>query len=462
MARKLPFVYPQVTGAAYRDTHLGIDYSLEADMRRRPLIASFIVVSLLPLMPVGLAAAAPGDDTSVTVGNADATQSIVIQGQATSRASVAASTPDLETLAKTKGESLETLERRFRDQDAFDSLASELGELPSYVQAGYAADGNDAEVWMRFTTRPDDAVLAKIKSTLSYKVRVEYGSRLGWDALNETMEHLFMLTNSQPGVTDTTAGIDPGSDQIVIEYTSLPTLGASTVANAVLKAARTDATLAKRLDAAQVTFTRSGDAPSSRAEATVRGGYSLSTDTVAGDCTSGIPMIKDGQRGISTAMHCSNSLRYGGVNDTGIIQYRNAASTTSSGANIDLQWHSTLSGSSTSASFYSSAGLVRSIDAASNAVVGDYVCHYGMGTGYGCEYVYQLAVCYTPDDLTFCGLAALESWITDGGDSGGPWFTNYTVRGVHSGRAVLNGTLRSVYTPQTRIAENLAGSVLTS
>lgn len=404
------------------------------------------------------ASAEPAQDTA-TVGRAAEINSLRVTGRAPAGTLTDSELRDLRELARREGQKLADLQARYRDRAAFDSLTTELADQPTYVQAGYDLDARDeAEVWIRFTTKPSDAILDAIRSQLSYRVRIEYGAALGWGDLTEAMERLFLQTSGQPGVTDVAASIDSKNDSIAITYSgedrSLP---ASNALAKVVSAAV--ASEVANLDRIQVMFTRSPDAANSATEATVRGGYSLSTDTQLA-CTSGIPMTKSGQKGISTAMHCPNGLRYGGINDTGIIQYRNAASTTSTGNHIDLQWHSTLAGNSTSASFYVGAGTTRSITGANNAVVNDYVCHYGLGTGFGCDYVYQLGACYTPEDLTFCGLAVLDSWITGGGDSGGPWFNGNNIKGVHSGRAVIGGALRSVYTPQTRIAENLNGSVL--
>jgi streptogrisin C len=436
------------------------------------IVAGLAAITLTPLVIISTPAVADPSDkpTTVTVGQAATLESVIVAGTAKAGSLTDAETQDLQALAKSKGQSVADLARRYRDRESFDSLTTALAQSPTYVQAGYVTDSDDAEVWIRFTRRPDQAVLDKIAGELSYKVRIEYGSRLGWDELNTTMERLFLLTDSQPGVADAGASIDPNTDSITITYTgpdqSLPS--ATVLADAVMKTAAADPLVAVSSRQVQVTFTKSEDETTSATEATVRGGYSLSTDTVEADCTSGIPISQGGQSGLATAMHCPNGLRYGGVNDTGIIQYRNAASTTSSGAHIDLQWHSTLSGNSTSASFYVAPSTIRSVNAANNAVVNDYVCHYGLGSymetgnGYGCDYVYQLAVCYTPEDLEFCGLAALDSHITTFGDSGGPWFNGNTMKGVHSGFKPIGGVERALYTPQTRIAENLDGSVLTS
>lgn len=427
----------------------------------RIVLASVAVSALVLAMvsPEAVADPSSGPPTSTTIGRPSKLATLTLNGRAEARALTGPELKDLRALAKSKGQSVSDLQRKYRDRQAFDALTDELSQLPTYVQAGYAEEATDTEVWIRFTEKPAASTLNKIAGGLSYEVRIEYGSALGWRQLNDTMERLFLLTVQQPGVSEVTAAIGSRDDSIGIAYTgtgaSMPT--SDELAGSVAQLAAREAIDLGRIE---VTFTEAEDVAKGAAEATVRGGYSLSTSTVEAHCTSGIPLSKNGQKGISTAMHCTNGLRYGGVHGTGIIQYRNAASTTSSGAHIDLQWHSTLSGSSTSASFYDGPGSTRAIYSSTNAVVNDYVCHYGMGTGYGCEYVHLLGACYTPEDLTFCGLAVLDRWITDGGDSGGPWFNGNNIKGVHSGRALVGGVLRSVYTPQTRIAENLDGSVL--
>ncbi|MER5650943.1 hypothetical protein [Streptosporangium sp. NPDC002524] len=257
-------------------------------------------------------------------------------------------------------------------------------------------------------------------------------------------------------VTEVVSEIDPETDSIKISYSLAPGVQVAQKALSVAALAAGSAVSPTGNVPVQVTFSEA-TALEPRTEATVRGGRRLSpTDGSGADCTSGFSVRINGVNGVATAMHCYNYMRYDGA--TGVIAYGNAATTTPAGANIDLQWHRTLSGHSTSAQFYDGS-IERTVSSAQNAVVGDTVCHYGIGTGYArCSEVEILAVCYTPEDLTFCGLAATEEYVSTGGDSGGPWFTGYTARGIHSG---YDGLGRSLYTPQTRFAENLGGYVLT-
>jgi hypothetical protein len=91
------------------------------------------------------------------------------------------------------------------------------------------------------------------------------------------------------------------------------------------------------------------------------------------------------------------------------------------------------------------------------------VCNFGIGTQHqACSTVHSLAACYTPDDLRFCGLASTDLYVTLPGNSGGPWYFGNVAKGYHSGVATIDGAGRSLYTPQTRVAENLGGSVLNS
>lgn len=373
---------------------------------------------------------------------------------------------DLRELARSRGQDEQVLALRYRDRVAFDAITASLSKMPSYVQAGYSDQSSGAEVWIRFTDKPDDQTLLAIKDGLSYKVRIEYGTKLGWVQLNDMMERLFVLTRQQPGVLEVGASIDSKTDAIAITYTGDQRIMLNTqqLAPEVMLAASSEPKISGNIDQAFVTFTESSELSDAAAtEVSVRGGGMMSTST-GPECTSGLPVVISGDRGITTAMHCTNSLRYGGTGATGIIAYRNAAST-SGGANIDLQWHETLSPHSTSSTFYADTGStdIRTISGATNAKVNDSVCNYGIGSvSRRCGYIQGLAACYTPEDLQFCGLAVVDRHITTGGDSGSPWFFGNNVKGVHSGRAFVDGASRSIYTPQTRIGENLSGAVLTS
>lgn len=146
---------------------------------------------------------------------------------------------------------------------------------------------------------------------------------------------------------------------------------------------------------------------------------------------------------------------------TGVISYQNAASTTSIGAHIDLQWHRVLSGHSASIWFQSTSDQEDFVWAANNARVNDYVCFYGVATAdRECDHVMLLNTCYQPGDLEFCGLAMTRTSHAQPGDSGGPWYINQNAAGYTSGRKYIFDALHDLFTPGTRVPENLNGRIL--
>lgn len=177
-------------------------------------------------------------------------------------------------------------------------------------------------------------------------------------------------------------------------------------------------------------------------------------------CTSGFSIKVGSQKGISTAAHCYDYMTYEGA--TGIISFVGQATCESKDVCIDIQWHRMINGNVASATFRaSSSEQSRTVTAAHNAVVHDYICNYGLATDQLCTFVAALSTCYNPEGVEYCGLARANENVTASGDSGGPWFEGHTAAGITSGQAAINGNAYSVFTPQTRYSENLNGSVLT-
>lgn len=427
-------------------------------------LSAGLLAAVLVAVPSAQADPKP-DGRSRTVGSPRSFHELVVRGTGVASETKGAARRDLEALARDSGKPLDVLERRHRGQEEFGALAADLAAEDGlgYVQAGHVADADPAadgaERWMRFTRKPPQKVLDRLQE-LPYAVRVQYGAPLEWKDLEKVQQALFEAAADFAGTAEVVSEIDPETDGITIVYSVEP--GSRVDQDALVAAAMAAGAAASPTGSVpvQVRFTED-PAVESGTEATVKGGHTLNpVEAGRGSCTSGFTVRVGGVNGVATAMHCYNYMEYDGA--TGVIAYSNAASTTSSGAHIDLQWHRTLSGNSTSAVFRADAGEERTVSHARNAVVGDPVCHYGIGTGYKrCSTVRTLAVCYTPDDLRFCGLAATQEYVSTGGDSGGPWFYNFGAKGFHSGFYTEGGARRSLYTPQTRVAENLDGYVLT-
>lgn len=72
-------------------------------------------------------------------------------------------------------------------------------------------------------------------------------------------------------------------------------------------------------------------------------------------------------------------------------------------------------------------------------MIGDFVCKYGITTGYTCGYIssknYLGIGLYPPAYYTFIRVNNTGGFsdLSSGGDSGGPWFFSSTALGIHHG-----------------------------
>ena len=185
-----------------------------------------------------------------------------------------------------------------------------------------------------------------------------------------------------------------------------------------------------------------------RPEALFHGGQSIST------CTLGFSVRNSsGTRGVTTAAHCSNSQAWNGRS----LQFRSERYRD----NYDIQWH-TSSGDTVSNRFESGRGTRRctATRSRSRQSVGNYVCKNGKTTGYRCGYIQSksFAPSYVPSvNSTFIYVDGRSTNLSEGGDSGGPWFNGGTAFGTHSGGAGND----SVYMPINYVS-GIGVSVLTN
>lgn len=159
-------------------------------------------------------------------------------------------------------------------------------------------------------------------------------------------------------------------------------------------------------------------------QADIYGGLTLST------CTSGFAVKNSsGTKGITTAAHCPNTLKYNGSSLTFKSEKQTGA--------YDIQWHTASGYTVKNKIKWSSSGATRDITATksrTNQVVGGYVCKYGKTSNYTCGYIsdknfsYQSSATYIRVDNT-----ASYPNLSDVGDSGGPWFLTGDAYGTHVG-----------------------------
>lgn len=144
--------------------------------------------------------------------------------------------------------------------------------------------------------------------------------------------------------------------------------------------------------------------------------------------------------GVLTAGHCANELYYV---ESPAIKYNITRMGERWDADQDWQWHTT---SHVEYSQFWSGSSYRNVNDTEPRLemVGDYVCHFGITTGYSCGVIqtihYQSVGCN--------GVACDPVWVRvegsnlecAGGDSGGPWFNANTAYGLlHSGASSGTG-----------------------
>jgi hypothetical protein len=160
--------------------------------------------------------------------------------------------------------------------------------------------------------------------------------------------------------------------------------------------------------------------------ANIYGGLALTT------CSSGFSVKRttSSTRGITTAAHCPNSQSYSGS----ALTFQAADQNT----NQDVQWH-TAPGFTVTNQFNSGIGVrnCTATKARADQAVGNYVCANGMTSGYRCGTISSKT--YAPSYVTNASSTFIRvddtegDDLSEGGDSGGPWFLNYTAWGIHSG-----------------------------
>ncbi|MCO5200446.1 MAG: S1 family peptidase [Chloroflexi bacterium] len=174
----------------------------------------------------------------------------------------------------------------------------------------------------------------------------------------------------------------------------------------------------------------------------VYGGELLVLQSGSG-CTSGFAVVKNGTRGLLTAGHCSTPWwHYRSRTSARTGSYYTAwGQDVVSGNSGDTQWY-TLTYEWEEDDFYYSTTTNRDLTATEERanMYGDFVCHFGIGSGQTCGYV--VSTNFDPHMSACSGwpFYCNDKWvkvegtylIRCGGDSGGPWYMGSVGYGTHS------------------------------
>lgn len=171
--------------------------------------------------------------------------------------------------------------------------------------------------------------------------------------------------------------------------------------------------------------------PVARATATIWAGENIDGGAL---CTLGFGVIKNGVKYTTTAAHspCSsaNVYQYGGTLSPAFTQFFGSSDLSLRSTGINAASNVLWVGSSTRS--------ITAVKSRSTMSVGNFVCHYGRTTLYGCGYIDSKTIApgYIPSaTATYIRVngCSLGYDLSQAGDSGGPWFNNNTAWGWHTG-----------------------------
>lgn len=154
-------------------------------------------------------------------------------------------------------------------------------------------------------------------------------------------------------------------------------------------------------------------------EISMYGGLSIST------CTTGFTVVNSGgTRGVSTAGHCGNSQTLSGI----ALTFRGE----SYSGSYDVQWHNATGNTyPNTIKVSSSTRAITGTRSRTSQTVGSQVCKQGKTTGYTCGTINTISYCAS-GACTWVYVAGNGTNLSEGGDSGGPWFSGNTAYGSHT------------------------------
>ncbi len=418
-------------------------------VKNRPLAASFVAAAMLGFAAIGGATAEePSAEKTPIRQSANQVKNIVIEGTGSYRPS-AQELADLERYTAVHGDDgrLDALKGQLPFADLLEELEKTLPD--SYVTGGLRPT-DLADAWILFTTSPPEEALELIRE-LPIDVEIRIGHAASGAEIQDAAD------------AATAALAEAGGDEVRVSSHITPEFDAIELQYATVDGARNTRTLEDRLSRSAlgavtaksadrelpvpVTVKHEPELKMEQYGATFGGGQ-LRLTNGAPDCTSGFNGIRNGVRGLITARHCADRLRFG--NNVGWIQFVGVAGGTPNGNSIDLQFHRAINGTTTPPRFRATnMNDFRTVTRRSNPPAGNWVCTWGMTTGYWCSTVYSTNVCYTPLGLTYCGLLATTGDQGARGDSGGPLFYASTAHGFVSGAKYMNGRMRALFTKQS-------------
>ena len=175
-------------------------------------------------------------------------------------------------------------------------------------------------------------------------------------------------------------------------------------------------------------------------------------------CTGGFTVqAPTGELGVATAGHCQNTQSFQFIN----LPFRREKED----GEYDVQWHSGCDLVQVTNQFETGFGLRSVIGTRhrNNQVIGTFVCKFGKTTGKTCGWIDSKTYDPNPISNLFGGkyiyVDGRGANLSEGGDSGGPWFVEDIAYGIHSGHPAND---KNSYYMAINYVSGVGVSVLTS
>lgn len=305
---------------------------------------------------------------------------------------------DAAVYASTYGVSPQEAARRLQLQEAVDALNARLTEEQAGSFAGLSIEhAPEFHVVARFTRKGEETIRPYLSPALAAVVRVE-PARFTLQQLERRLEASYNRVR-RAGI-QSAGGVDVRANRAEVHVLR----GRSASARGLITEGDASVVEVDHLP---------------QEEISMYGGLSIT------GCTSGFTVRNSaGTRGVSTAGHCGNSQTLSGV----ALTFRGE----SYSGSYDVQWHNA-SGHTypNTIKVSTSTRAVTGTRSRTSQTVGSQVCKQGRTTGYTCGTISTISYCAS-GACTWVRVAGNGTNLSEGGDSGGPWFSGNTAYGSHT------------------------------
>lgn len=344
----------------------------------------------------------------------------------------------------------------FRQSEAFQDTVVRIKQLfPNQYSEAIFRVPNQSYGYVAFKDEVPDVAAALIRE-LGFEVRSIGNTPMGEVERGQaTSAGLAKFTQLIEAKT-AHAGIEPGTQILEILYEGDSRAVTPDIENQVISAANSALPELKNIN---LTLSVAQSESPVATNEVLSGGTALGAGPTSAElrCTAAFTVRNTyGGTGLLTAGHCDNFLNYERRN---ILSFAGTAE----GTHTDAQWHKS-SESVWNQFIYTNVGGVKlaPVDRVDINSIGDPVDHFGWSTGRGGRPIVATQQSDTVAGIQKDGLVYVEDWITNGGDSGGPWYQGNGGRGVHSGSGYYKFKKRSSYTPLTQVQALTNLRVITS